>query len=163
MKDQCHQLYEKMLAEIGFRRHHSPIAAQWIEDCFQISLKACHELDEMTGKYIFTDLQEEIWFFKVMKPQFTAQMEYFTLLYMAEVFAPDDDLQRVTYWNHELKRSRDFFSKHQSFYQYYKLGRTEYDPAWFVRASTYGDLAATIIAREKYLNYLQAKVGQLSN
>jgi RteC protein len=163
MRDQCEQLYEKLLVEIGFRNRNPQVDAKWIEDCFQISLKACNELEEMASRHLFADLKEEIWFFKVMKPQFAAQMEYFTLLYMAEVFAPDDDHQRIHYWNHELKRSKDFFSKHQSFYQYYKLGRTECDPAWFVRTSTYVDLAATIIAREKYLKYLQSKLDRSSN
>lgn len=163
MKNQCLQMYENMIAEIGLRRSHTSTNSQWIEDCFQVSLKACNHLQELADTYPFADIQEEIWFYKVMKPQFAGQMEYFTLLYMVEVFAPEDMSQRINYWNHELKKSRDFFSKHESFYQYYKQGHTDLDPTWFVRASTYSDLAATIIAREKYLDYLKAKISDSSN
>lgn len=163
MKDQYLQMYENMITEIGLRRSHTSTNSQWIEDCFQVSLKACTHLQELADKNPFADIQDEIWFYKVMKPQFAGQMEYFTLLYMAEVFAPEDSSQRINYWNHELKRSRDFFSKHESFYQYYKQGHTELDPTWFVRSSSYSDLAATIIAREKYLDYLKGKIRESSN
>lgn len=163
MKDQCLRLYENMIAELGFRNNPSATDCRWIEDSFHVSFKACTDLQVLADLHSFKDLQEEIWFYKEMKPRFAGHMEYYTLLYMAEVFAPEDSGSRINYYNHELKRSQDFFSKHDSFYKYYKQGHTDLDLTWFVRSSSYVDLAATIIAREKYLEYLSDKLGPSSN
>lgn len=159
MKSQCQQMYDQLLTEIGMRRQQASSESKWIEECFHLSFTTCNRLQEMIRNYHFTDLQEEIWFFKTMKPRFSGQMEYFVLVYMSTVFAPEDAVERVNYWRQELKRNQAFLSKHEDFYQYYRLGHTEFDPQYFVRSATaYADLAATLIARERYLEYLQSKI-----
>jgi hypothetical protein len=157
-------MYDHLLAEIGMRKKQASSESKWIEECFHLSFATFSRLQEMVKNHDFTDLQEEIWFFKIMKPQFAGQMEYFVLVYMSAVFAPEDAGLKMEYWQQELRRSQAFFSKHEEFYQYYKLGRTEFDPKYFVRtAISYADLAANLIARERYLEYLQSKIQRSSN
>ena len=69
----------------------------------------------MTANYRFASQQEEIWFNKAIGPQFAAQTKYFTLIYAAEMFAPDDVEKRMDYWQYELKKNLEFFNKHEAF------------------------------------------------
>lgn len=164
MRSQCLEMYDQLLVEIGNRKKKATTDPKWIEECFHLSFTSFTRLQEIVSNYPFADLQEEIWFFKTMKPQFAGQMEYFVLVYMSEVFAPEELGAKMNYWRQELRKNKAFFSKHEEFYQYIKLGRTEFDPQYFVRtAATYVDLAASLIARERYLEYLQSRMGKWSN
>lgn len=132
---------------------------QWIEDCFQLSFRAYCQLKKLKEGYRFEDQQEMISFYKTIEPQFAAQIKYFVLLYVAEMFVPEDNSKRMDYWNGELKKIHDFFEKHDTFYLYCKKGMTYKDETYFSFSSTHVDLLASLIAREKYLEYLQSKVG----
>jgi hypothetical protein len=113
----------------------------------------------MKEGYRFEDQQEKIWFYKAIEPQFAAQIKYFVLLYVAEMFVPEDASKRTDYWKGELKKGRDFFEKHENFYLYCKKGMTYKDNFYFTSSSTHVDLLASLIAREKYLEYLQSRIG----
>lgn len=158
MKNLCQEIYEGLLAEIVSRKESSHSHRQWIEDCFQLCFFACSRLQEISDKHRFEDQHEEIWFYKTIKPQFTAQIKYFTLLYASEVFAPEEMERKVDYWINEQKKSLEFFEKHETFYQYYKEGMTNQDPHYFSSSSSHVDILASFIARERYLGYLQTKL-----
>ncbi len=112
----------------------------------------------MTENHRFDDHHEEILFYKTIKPQFAAQIKYFTLLYASEVFAPEDIEKKTGYWHNEQKKCLEFFERHEAFYQYYKNGMTNQDAHYFIPSSSYIDILASFIAREKYLGYLQSKI-----
>jgi hypothetical protein len=157
MKNLCQEIYEGLLADIISRKESSHSHRQWIEDCFQLCFCACSRLQELSEKHRFTDQHEEIWFYKTVKPHFTAQIKYFTLLYASEVFAPEEMERRAGYWINEQKKSLEFFEKHEAFYQYYKKGMTNQDSRYFSSSSSHVDILASFIAREKYLGYLHTK------
>jgi len=90
--------------------------------------------------YQFASLQEEIDFFKVMKPLFTSKMEYFLLL--------ADDIK-----NPYLRHKR-FKEEHADFYQYYTSGRTENDHEWFIQRSNMESSHDHLVSRLLALNEL---------
>jgi hypothetical protein len=159
MKNQCEQMYAELLTAIRTGKEQSHSHRKWIEDCFQLCFRAYTHLQKMAKNYQFADQQEEIWFHKAIGPLFAAQTKYFTLIYTAEVFIPDDVEKRMDYWRYELKKNLDFFDLHETFYQYYKKGLTNQDYHYFTSASSYADLLASFIAREKYLGFLLKKIG----
>jgi hypothetical protein len=129
----------------------------------------------------FESLNEEVDFFKNIKPRFTGEIEYYSLLYHFEIFKPANELELISFLHNEGMRLENFIEKNRSFYQYYKSNRNDYDQIYFVRAnnelkehprSRYYDmekgantshdhLVASIIALEKYNQYVISKLNNL--
>ena len=158
MKNLCQEIYDAMLADIVSRKEQCHSHHQWIEDCFQLCFFACSRVQEISEKHRFSDQHEEIWFYKTIKPQFAAQIKYFTLLYASEMFVPEEMEKRTVYWINEQKKSLEYFEKHEDFYQYYKKGMTNQDARFFTATSPHVDILASFIARERYLGYLQTRL-----
>src|ERR1700743_1627691 len=104
MMNQCLGMYQELLTAIRLQSQYSKSHRQWIEDCFQLCFRACNQLQQIKEKYCFLDLQEQTSFYKDIEPQFAAQIKYFTLLYAVDVFAPEDDEKRMTYWFNEQRK-----------------------------------------------------------
>lgn len=180
MKEQFQALYQNMLTEMEQCSQRFTTEKEQIECCFQTCEKNWSLLQQRLSHYQFTNPKEEIWFFKVMKPRFTALLEYYALVYKANLFLPDSDPAEVNnFWQKELRFAEKFFQENQSFYQYYKDGGTEMDELYFVRANndptqplprsyytnpqattTHDPLIASFIAREKYVHYVRQKMGR---
>jgi hypothetical protein len=75
----------------------------------------------------FTDPDEEIFFFKTIKPLFTAEREYHQRLYHANVFGTGND----SFWEHECTRMQKILFEHHAFADYYHNGYTHNDYPWF--------------------------------
>jgi RteC protein len=82
----------------------------------------------------FASVEEEVQFFKNIKPEFYKWQIYFSELYTIESGMPlvDVDAQRLWFEN-ELVYVQRFFTQYSFHYQYYKLGATELDNIYFVR------------------------------
>jgi hypothetical protein len=161
MKNECLQLYQEMLNETGIKDPRQSYFPKWVEHHFRVCVVANMRLQKMIENYSFADEQEERWFFKTLKPQFSGLVEYFTLVYTAELFIPEDPARRMEYWNRELGKTWKFLMKHEEFYLAYKRGLTQETPDDKRTSGSYGNLAAMIIAREKYMEYIQGKLTEL--
>lgn len=183
MKEQYQTLYEKMLAEMEQCSKRYATEKEQIECCFQTCEKNWNDLQHFLHQHRFSNANEEIWFFKTVKPQFTALLEYYALVYKATLFLPDTDPGEIhNFWQKELRYAEKFFTEHESFYNYYKAGMTELDELYFVRANndpthvpthkaynisplvftTHDHLIASIIARENYMRYVRDKMDQVT-
>ena len=132
MKEICKKHFEDLhqkITKITTNDRGSQTLIEWIEGCFIVSEKAWAQLKEELERHKFENKQEEIWFFKSMKPQFTGLIKYFTLLYRAELFVPNEAAAFILFWQQELKRIQCFFDKNASFYAYFKSGETHHDDA----------------------------------
>lgn len=87
-------------------------------------LKKLYDLIPAQG---FNDPDEEIFFFKSVKPLFASEREYHQRLYHANVFGQNDE----GFWPHELKRMERLLAEHSEFADYYHNGHTHYDYPWF--------------------------------
>lgn len=184
MQEQCELLYEKMLAEMESCRLQNPTEKEQIECAFRTCEMSWKKLQSFLHTYTFHSESEEAWFFKTVKPKFTGLIEYYALVYKATLFLPDEDEHDIyKFWQNELILARRFFSEHESFYQYYKAGMTEMDTIYFVRANgdptllptskaydiapeattSHDHLVASIIARERYLEYVNRQLQRIHN
>ncbi|HWK04888.1 MAG TPA: hypothetical protein VNS58_14705 [Puia sp.] len=161
MKKKYQELYEEMLNEIGVKVSRQSYFPEWVEYYFSVCVQASASLLKMRQNYPFTDEQEEIGFFKTLESQFGGLVEYFTLIYTAELFIPEDSSKRMEYWNRELGKAWNFLMKHEKFYLSYKAGLTEDAVNEMTDPGSNGSLAAMIIAREKYMEYIQEKLAAL--
>ncbi len=96
--------------------------------------------------YIFKDEDEEILFFKNIKPQFQRELIYFEQRYHLETGKPHgviEDLRR--YYKQELKSIDRYFAQNRPFYTYYLLGLTNKDREYFVRNQEWYQPASIVL------------------
>jgi hypothetical protein len=142
------------------------------ECCFRIAFQYLVKLREMILKGSFDNKQEEICFFKKIKPLFSAQVEYFSLMHNALLFEQDElPENKSSFWQKELKRLERFSESNRQFISYFRNGETYMDLEFFVRnpigdidyydasfATLNDGLAATLLAEEMYHVYVKGKL-----
>jgi len=84
--------------------------------------------------YTFKNEEEEIHFFKEIKPQLFSKLIYYQKIYRIEAMRPNgSDAAQIKYIEKELDRLKDFFDKNLDFYKYYRSESTHLDRHFFVR------------------------------
>lgn len=172
-------IFQKQLEECrSFRK----MRVEWIECCFQVSLTAITELISDVSSKGFINSEEEIQFFKEVKPKFLSEVEYFRLLYHVELFLPEEEEAVEGFWTREGERLDKFISEHREFYEYIKSGQAYNDRVFFTHCehcgegslgttiqegeefkSSHDGLLATMMALEKYRDYVERKLGRTDN
>ncbi len=144
--------------------------------------QALQNLRELVVKTNFQTKQEEIQFFKVTKPKVLAQLQYQVLLYTLESKRPlgSGKIQRK-YLEKHLRILNKFMKKYIRFYQYMRGNCTHLDEQYFLRGQTsnrlnldpnyhrldssfntsHDNMAAQIIANDKFAQYLQSELSAL--
>jgi len=146
-----------------------------IEWAFGITMNTWFRIEKMVDSYRFIDQQEEIGFYKKLKPQFTSLIDYFTLLYKSALFQPDDCISKKEYWACELKHCKEFmtvykmrcrhFDQQNSNTDIYFLRQNNCHPLIFginvnhfnFNTTTYSDLLSRALALKKYIQYIREK------
>ena len=181
LQQQCGRLYKKLLRQLTGYETTITDEKKWIEWGFGITAKTWFGIQHEVDDYVFDDQQEEIAFYKVVKPRFIALIDYFTLLYKSVLFQPDDLPEKKEYWDHELDICKNYLLKHRLFCCYYEQGNTSMDHIYFVQENneqpllfgvnenrrrtitTYSYLLARILSIKKYQTYIQEKIWLLTN
>jgi hypothetical protein len=164
MKASFHELYEKLLTGIADIEKDHPDLKEQIEMCFHLCERIRRQVDEMLQSTRFESEEEEIFFLKTVKPPFTTLVEFYSILYRAELFIPDLPSEQHEFWNYEMQRARLFLDRHDEFFRYLKSGDTSHDRRYFLRkdatdsAVEYEELIAKLFAREKYVGYITNKL-----
>lgn len=138
-------------------------------------------LKNYISSYSFESKEDEVHFFKVVKPQFYSKYIFFINVYnfiMQKPLGGDDIVKEyITYELADLKR---FFDHNHSFYQYYRSGSSQMDEIYFTRGdfdvhveledfeedelySTSHDYKLSkIIANEKYQDFLNLELQKIN-
>lgn len=161
MKKKSRLLYREMLLRIGSQLKPGYSEKQWIEKGFQVSYQTLSRLLDAAKDHAFTDAQERIWFFKTQQPRFAAWMEYFSLLYTSQLFLPESVGAVIDFWSGELQRTQNFLIEHASFHEKDHQDMTAGDEAFSSPENPHSRLAAQILGREKYLDYVQQSLIQV--
>ncbi|MHB9055065.1 MAG: RteC domain-containing protein [Paludibacteraceae bacterium] len=84
--------------------------------------------------YTFKNEEEEIYFFKVIKPEIVSQLVYHVKINNFESKRPLGSLEiQQSYIIKELEKLTMYFSNHLEFYRYYRMNSTFLDDKFFVR------------------------------
>ena len=84
--------------------------------------------------YAFKDEDEEILFFKVIKPAIVSQLIFFVKINNIESKRPMGSIDnKQNHFLHELEKLTLFFKTHLEFYRYYRMNSTFLDDKLFVR------------------------------
>lgn len=152
------------------------------EKAIKLHIHALQDLKAFFVKQRRSSKQDEIKFFKQIKPLFASRLIYCNEIYKIESNLPCGSFKIVRkYYNVELEKLTNYFTNNASFYQYYKTASEHLDKQYFIRGkhniklsldsfylqadsrfSTSHDYkVAKIIANENIKGYLQDKIDQL--
>ena len=93
-----------------------------------------HKLKGFTCPYEFSAHDEEIEFFKTIKPLFTSQYYYYDKLFSLKVNEPFGDIDELRiYYHHSLDELKEFIRANQEFYRYCLSDSAHLDDRYFTR------------------------------
>lgn len=166
------QEVEKMRCSV---LHKSKLIVPRLESAFE-------GLKSFVNNYSFKDEDEEIFFFKEIKPQLFSQLIYYNEVYNVELRMPAGSIEsRKEYLELIQNQIKFFFDMNSEFYQYYRSGSTHLDQIYFLRrkpciqlqvdsfyferdccfSTCYGLKMTQILANERLLSYLNVKLAKL--
>lgn len=148
------------------------------ECCFHVADRYWSTLRNEVAEYQFKTPEEEIAFFKTIKPKFTSEIEYYSLVYHMSIHLPHDPVKLEYAWAREAGRLRKFIRKNRAFYNYCTSGCTSIDSQYFIRknndlstftqvkvydadcraATSHDSLVASILALERYHRYAEEQL-----
>lgn len=183
MNQKAEHLYGEMQQDMKHCRRKELSRLSEVECCFQMAERYWVRLRQEVAEYEFEKIADEIKFFKVIKPLFTAEVEFYSLRYHAELFRRDvtDVVELERFWNRERLRPEKFAAEHAEFYAYYKGGSSSSDELYFVRrnsdlsnfprakvydldqgaTTSHDGLVSTIMALERYMNFIDKEIEAL--
>ncbi|WP_432221912.1 RteC domain-containing protein [Flavobacterium sp. TMP13] len=107
---------------------------QYAEEAIKITISILEKLKTYCLKYKFQDKNEEIEFFRNIKPMFAAKLIYYNEIYTIETNKPYGSKKTLRkYYNNELLKLKTFFEDNQEFYRYHRTNNRCLDKKYFVR------------------------------
>jgi len=183
MKDFVFNIKQRIESEIKNIQNSETHSANQIKQIISFIEERINELKIFIRNYSFKNEQEEILFFKELKPSICCLLLYYIRVYHIEErrFGKTDFAQSV-YLSKELRQVEKNNEQIGNFYQYYKSGNTNFDYLYFCRNSynilldtscnsfekerffsTNHDYdVANIIANDLLKNYLIAETNKLN-
>lgn len=162
MIEKALQLYEQLQTDLSLCQKKQLDSLEEIECCFHIAERYWAILRNELMNHCFASLQDEITFFKVIKPRFTSETEFYSLCYHAELFRIETDpAEHPAFLKRELQRLTKFERDHAEFLNSYGNGNRGIDKIWFVRnnpgdptASSHDPLVSTLLALKRYTEFI---------
>ena len=115
------------------KQHGGNISAS-VMACLDISIDAIAALRQLVAEESFSSMEDEINFFKDVKPSFTAELMYWQKRYHIEMDKPPfRGTHMIKYFERRLKDLDHFFKQHIDFYRYVRSGSTEMDHLYYTR------------------------------
>jgi RteC protein len=129
-------------------------------------------------------VQEEIYFFKKVKPIICSKLMYYVMLIEIETKRPVGSLKkRLKFLDQEVIKAQKYLHDNNEFYQYYRKGGTQLDSKYFVRNknntnlnlnnlyflsdkefhTSHDTVLAMIIAKKMFISFLQNEIHEIEN
>jgi len=173
MKTFTERLYHAMENELYTLSLQTSSECERLKGAIKICKKALMILKKFISSYFFEDMEDEILFFKQIKPLFYSQYIYYISLYNFLIKKPTGGDENIKeYIAYELADLKRFFDHNQVFYQYYRTQSSHMDSIYFTRgcpdiyseledfqgdemfSTTHDYKLSKIIANERFQDYL---------
>ena len=160
------------------------------DDVLSISLEIIHyiekklkEIHKWLKKHVFLSVQEEIYFFKELKPKMVSKLLFYKELLKLEASLPPSKKKKRKHYEELLTAIHQYVTTNKEFYEYYRSRTSFRDEDLFVRhcykdiirydcylinfdskLSTSHDYnVATIIANDMFTSHLENKLEELNS
>ncbi len=141
------------------------------------------ELFKWLKKHKFSSPEEEIYFFKDLKPIFISKLIYYKTVLSIETNLPTSKKNKIKFYEDALNLIQENTNKNRKFYEYYRARASHKDNIYFLRncdanilkrdcslinydvklCTTHDYNMAVMIANDILTNYLENKIEQLEN
>jgi len=128
-------IYEEMVDNLRNPEELPANGLARLGECIQIVRGAIDKIKCMVLQEEFPDPQSEIFFFKEIKPFFSAHLLFYRGLYRLEILRPLSASGIQEEYFQELRKLCQFRGNDQEFYQYYRGGFTHLDAVYFLRGN----------------------------
>jgi hypothetical protein len=106
------------------------------EKAIEIIIKSVSQLKVLFFKENFKSQEQEIEFFKNIKPKFTSKLIYYNIIYKIEARLPNGGKRVVKiYFKNELDKIKDYFYNNHEFNKYRRTGSNYLDNKYYVRGA----------------------------
>ena len=137
LEEWCDELFIEMQQQIDAAGEGASSPQQLAERNVQIVQGHLNDLKRRVLSATFDSSEEEILFFKRIKPRFHSQLIYYYKVLQILLRWPPAGRESVTLFLHyQLDKLSHFFNKHLSLYEYYRSGATYLDALFFTRGRT---------------------------
>lgn len=127
------KLLEEMIAEISRVKREVQGILEQAERCYRVVYLRMEELRGFILGYQYESEQEEIRFFKKIKPKVLSELMYYAELFEVEAHLPvGSPGKQKKHYTRVLDRIALFFDRHHEFYTYHRTGKTELDEQLFL-------------------------------
>lgn len=133
MKTQWEELYSRLLIEINQCKSIRMPEMEMAETCFRIATNYWIEAKLRFMKRIMQIDDEEMEFFKEVKPLFACHMEFYFLVSQGLLFIPEQPAERKKYWEEESRKQERFAKRHPEFIKYYESKQRHLDFKYFLQ------------------------------
>lgn len=155
------------------------ISVEVVLDVVEFLQRSLEDMRTYIVNHPFNNKEEEIYFFKHIKPEVLSRLLYFTEIYNTEMRKPHGSIEVLKkYYNDRLDELTSYFESNLDFYQYYRSKATHLDSHYFVRghidfklcpncvpydrdpefSTCYDHKAAQILANDMLCIYLNKKL-----
>jgi len=106
------------------------------EEVIRIILKTLDNLKKIVTKHRFKSKNEEINFFKTIKPQFTSKLYYYNAVFRMASHKPIGSTFIIkSFYQSEQEKIKLFFDENLDFYKYYRTNSSYLDEKYFLRGN----------------------------
>lgn len=114
----------------------SILKCEKLKEAIFLCKKALSILKRYHSGYFFESMEEEVEFFKVIKPLFYSKYIYYINLYNFYIKKPIGSEEILTdFISSQLAELKHFFDQNRTFYQYYRSGSDHLDIYYFTRGN----------------------------
>jgi len=152
--------------------------------CLDICTKSYRKIKIIVQSKSFDSVDEEIHFFKNVKPRITSKYFYHLKLYQIETGLPMGSTEiKIRYYEEEVRKLDNYVVNNQAFCNYIRREASYMDHIYFTRgnrspelftnyqhieleeefATSHGFVLARIVANKRLYDYLSKKIRQLEN
>lgn len=127
-------LYEEMenkIEDVNLKQSNS---LHKYSETAEVILECVTRLKAFIAEFTFKDKQEEIKFFKIIKPKFLSKLIFYQKVFNIQSHLPPSTTGDIReYYYNELKKIKDFFKRNDELLTYYRSQATSYDEIYFLR------------------------------
>lgn len=134
------RLYQNLNTRLSAIKEEAEEKIAWAKKSRETAEQSLQELIELADT--IQTKEEEILFFKSIKPRFQAEIIFYAKVYKLEQNRPVGSVKKQKkYFNKELKSLRQYFNDDKFIYQYLRSGDTQRDEQFFFKPTPTSTIA----------------------